>query len=71
MNLNELNQEELDKYDSALVAILDKIRIIHRLGMQKQLLADLTQETPDELEELVQQALRMNIGQQRLRKYPW
>ena len=71
MNLNELNEEEMDKYDSALVAILDKIRIIHRLGMQKQLLADLTQETPDELEELVQQALRMNIGQQQLRKYPW
>lgn len=71
MNLNQLNEEELNKYDSALVAILDKIRIIHRLGMHKQLLADLTQQTPDELEELIQQALRMNIGQQRLRKYPW
>lgn len=71
MNINQLNEEEFDKYDSALVAILDEIRIIHRLGMQKQLLTDLMQQTPDELEELVQQALRMNIGQQRLRKYPW
>jgi hypothetical protein len=71
MNLNELNEEEMDKYDSALVAILDKIRIIHRLGMHKQLLADLVRQSPDELEELIQQALRMNIGQQRLRKYPW
>ena len=71
MNANELTDEEMDKYDSALVAILEKIRIIHSLRMEKHLLADLKRESPDELEELVNQAMRMNIGQQRVRNYPW
>lgn len=71
MNVNELTDEEMDKYDSALVAILEKIRIIHSLRMEKQLLTDLSKERPEELEELVYQAVRMNIGQQRPRNYPW
>lgn len=71
MNVNELTDEEMDKYDSALVAILEKIRIIHSLRMEKQLLTDLSKERPEELEELVYQAVRMNIGQQRTRNYPW
>lgn len=71
MNMNELTDEEMNKYDSALVAILEKIRIIHSLRMEKQLLTDLSKERPDELEELVYQAVRMNIGQQRSRNYPW
>lgn len=71
MNMNELTDEEMNKYDSALVAILEKIRIIHSLRMEKQLLIDLSKERPDELEELVYQAVRMNIGQQRPRNYPW
>lgn len=71
MNANELTDEEMDKYDSALVAILEKIRIIHSLRMEKQLLTDLSKERPEELEELVYQAVRMNIGQQRTRNYPW
>jgi hypothetical protein len=71
MRYLDLSQEEMDKYDSALVAISDKIRIIHALGLQKTLLADLLHIVPEELEELVAHAKEMNIGNNKLRNRPW
>lgn len=71
MQYHDLSEEEMDKYDSALVAISDKIRIIHALGLQKTLLADLLHIVPEELEELVAYAKEMNIGNNKLRNRPW
>jgi len=71
MRYLDLTQEEMDKYDSALVAISDKIRIIHALGLQKTLLADLLHIVPEELEVLVAHAKEMNIGNSKLRNRPW
>lgn len=68
MNINELSEEELDKYDSALVAISENIRIIHKMKMQRQFLTDLYDLVPEELEQLIQQAERMYIGKPQLRK---
>lgn len=68
MNINELSEEELDKYDSALVAISENIRIIHKLRIQRQFLTDLYDLVPEELEQLMQQAERMYIGKPQLRK---
>ena len=70
MKYNDLNEEEMDKYDSALVAISDKIRIIHALGLQKQLLADLLNIVPEELDVLVARAKEMGIGNNKQRS-PW
>ena len=70
MKYNDLNEEEMDKYDSALVAISDKIRIIHTLGLQKQLLADLLNIVPEELDVLVARAKEMGIGNNKQRS-PW
>jgi hypothetical protein len=67
MKYNDLNEEEMDKYDSALVAISDKIRIIHTLGLQKQLLADLLNIVPEELDVLVARAKEMGIGNNKQR----
>lgn len=67
MKYNDLNEEEMDKYDSALVAISDKIRIIHALGLQKQLLADLLNIVPEELDVLVARAKEMGIGNNKQR----
>jgi hypothetical protein len=71
MKYHELSEEEMDKYDSALVAISDKIRIIHGLGLQKQFLADLLICIPEELEAFVAYAKEMNIGNSKLRNRPW
>jgi hypothetical protein len=67
MKYHDLNEEEMDKYDSALVAISDKIRIIHALGLQKQLLADLLNIVPEELDVLVARAKEMGIGNNKQR----
>jgi uncharacterized membrane protein len=71
MRYLDLSQEEMDKYDSALVAISDKIRIIHALGLQKTLLADLLHIVPEELEVLIAHAKEMNIGNNKLRNRSW
>jgi hypothetical protein len=71
MNYKDLSEEEMDKYDAALVAISDKIRIIHALGLQRQLLADLLNITPEEIEVLVARAKEMNIGNNKLRNSIW
>lgn len=71
MKYQHLTEEEMDKYDTALVAISDKIRIIHTLGLQKTLLADLLHIVPEELEVLVAQAREMNIGNNKLRNSIW
>jgi uncharacterized membrane protein len=71
MRYLDLTQEEMDKYDSALVAISDKIRIIHALGLQKTLLADLLHIVPEELEVLIAHAKEMNIGNNKLRNRSW
>ena len=71
MKYHELSEEEMDKYDSALVAISDKIRIIHALGLQKQFLADLLNIVPEELEAFIVHAKEMNIGNSKLRNRPW
>jgi hypothetical protein len=67
MKYQDLNEEEMDKYDTALVAISDKIRIIHTLGLQKQLLADLLNIVPEELDVLVARAKEMGIGNSKQR----
>lgn len=54
MDIKDLTDEELDKYDSAYVAIVDKIRIIHSLGLEKQLLMDLKEDIPQELNKLIE-----------------
>lgn len=71
MEIIELSEEELNKYDSAYVAIVDKIRIIRALGMEKQLLQDLNEDVPQELNILIAQAVRMNIGREQLRNFYW
>ena len=70
MEYKDLTDEEMDKYESALVAIVDKIRIIHTLGLQKQLLADLLNIVPEELDVLVARAKEMGIGNNKQRS-PW
>lgn len=67
----DLNEEEMNKYDSAFVAISNKIRIIHELGMQKQLLTDLLNTVPEELEQLIAHAREMKIGDKNLRSRFW
>ena len=71
MEYKDLTDEEMDKYESALVAIVDKIRIIHALGLQKQLLNDLNGDVPQELNVLIAHAVRMNIGREQLRNFYW
>ncbi len=71
MEYKDLTDEEMDKYESALVAIVDKIRIIHALGLQKQLLNDLNGDVPQELNTLIAHAVRMNIGREQLRNFYW
>ena len=70
MDYKDLTEEEMDKYESALVAIEDKIRIIHTLGLHKTLLADLQHIVPEQLEELIAHAREMQIGS-KLRNRPW
>jgi hypothetical protein len=71
MKYQDLNEEEMDKYDSALVAILEKIRIIHDLGLEKQLLQDLDNLSHQELNKLIATAVRMNLGKEQLRNFYW
>jgi len=71
MEYKDLTDEEMDKYESALVAIVDKIRIIHALGLQKQLLNDLNGDVPQELNVLIAHAVRMNLGREQLRNFYW
>lgn len=71
MDYKDLSDEEMDKYESALVAIVDKIRIIHALGLQKQLLNDLNGDVPQELNVLIAHAVRMNLGREQLRNFYW
>ena len=71
MEYKDLTDEEMDKYESALVAIVDKIRIIHALGLQKQLLNDLNGDVPQELNVLIAHAVRMNIVREQLRNFYW
>lgn len=71
MDIKDLTQEELDKYDSALVAIIEKIRIIHSLKLEKRLLTDLSEEVPQELNLLIANAVRMNLGREQLRNFYW
>ena len=71
MEYKDLTDEEMDKYESALVAIVDKIRIIHALGLQKQLLNDLNGDVPQELNVLIAHAVRMNLGREQLRNLYW
>jgi hypothetical protein len=71
MEYKDLTEEEMDKYESALVAIEDKIRIIRSLGLEKQLLKDLNQDIPLELNILIATAVRMNIGREQLRNFYW
>lgn len=68
MDIKDLSEEEMDKYDSALVAILEKIRIIHALGLERQLLNDLKLQAPEQLNTLVAIAMRMDIGHELLYK---
>ena len=71
MEYKDLTDEEMDKYESALVAIVDKIRIIHALGLEKQLLSDLNNDAPQELNLLIANAVRMNLGREQLRNFYW
>ena len=71
MEYKDLTDEEMDKYESALVAIVDKIRIIHALGLQKQLLNDLNCDVSQELNVLIAHAVRMNLGREQLRNFYW
>ena len=71
MDIKDLTQEELDKYDSALVAIIEKIRIIHSLKLEKRLLTDLSEEVPQELNLLIANAVRMSLGREQLRNLYW
>ena len=71
MEYKDLTDEEMDKYESALVAIVDKIRIIHSLGLEKQILSDLNSDVPQELNTLIAHAVRMNIGREQLRNFYW
>ena len=71
MEYKDLTDEEMDKYESALVAIVDKIRIIHALGLQKQLLKDLNCDVSQELNTLIAHAVRMNLGREQLRNFYW
>ena len=71
MEYKDLTDEEMDKYESALVAIVDKIRIIHALGLEKQLLSDLNNDAPQELNTLIAHAVRMNIVREQLRNFYW
>ena len=71
MEYKDLTEEEMDKYESALVAIEDKIRIIHNLGLQRQLLNDLNEDIPQELNVLIAHAVRMNLGREQLRNFYW
>jgi hypothetical protein len=71
MEYKDLTEEEMDKYESALVAIENKIRIIRSLGLEKQLLKDLNQDIPLELNILIATAVRMNIGREQLRNFYW
>lgn len=71
MDYKDLTEEEMDKYESALVAIEDKIRIIHNLGLEKQLLKDLNEDIPLELNKLIAHAVRMSLGREQLRNLYW
>ena len=71
MEYKDLTEEEMDKYESALVAIEDKIRIIHSLGLQRQLLKDLNEDIPQELNVLIAHAVRLNLGREQLRNFYW
>ena len=71
MEYKDLTEEEMDKYESALVAIEDKIRIIYSLGLQQQLLKDLNEDIPLELNKLIAHAVRMNLGREQLRNFYW
>lgn len=71
MEYKDLTEEEMDKYESALVAIEDKIRIIHNLGLQRQLLNDLNEDIPQELNVLIAHAVRLNLGREQLRNFYW
>ncbi len=71
MKYKDLNEEEMDKYDAALVAISDKISIIHKLNLHKEFLADLINLIPEEIEALVSNAKEMDIGNNRLRDRKW
>ena len=71
MDYKDLTEEEMDKYESALVAIEDKIRTIHNLGLEKQLLKDLNEDIPLELNKLIAHAVRMNLGREQLRNLYW
>jgi len=71
MEIKDLTDEELDKYDSAYVAIVEKIRIIHALGLHRQLLKDLNDDIPQQLNLLIAHAMRMNIGREQLRNIYW
>ena len=71
MMYSDLNEEETDKYDSAFVAILKNISIIHSLGLEKQLLTDLLSAVPEQVQSLVSCAKEMKIGDYDLRKSSW
>ena len=71
MEYKDLTEEEMDKYESALVAIEEKIRIIRALGLEKQLLKDLNEDIPQELNLLIAHAVRMNLGREQLRNFYW
>lgn len=71
MDIKDLTQEELDKYDSAYVAIVKNIRIIRALGLEKQLLKDLNEDIPQELNILIAYAIRMDLGREQLRNLYW
>lgn len=71
MEIKDLTDEELDKYDSAYVAIVEKICIIRALGLEKQLLKDLNEDIPQELNLLIAHAIRMNLGREQLRNLYW
>jgi len=71
MEIKDLTEEEMDKYDSAYVAIVEKMCIINSLGLEKQLLKDLSEDVPQELNKLIAHAVRMNLGREQLRNFYW
>lgn len=71
MEYKDLTEEEMDRYESALVAILKNISIIQSLGLEKQLLKDLNDDIPQELNKLIAYAVRMGLGREQLRNLYW
>lgn len=71
MKYTHLTDQESNKYDSALVAIIDNISIIHDLGLEEQLLNDLDNLAHEQLNKLIAIAVRMNIGREQVRNVYW